>query len=173
MRRKIPSQLRRSVLFLGLIGFSLLLAGCGSISQAGSATQSADATASTTATSADEVTSGQVTLRLDEQRYDANNTVIVTIANGLSQTIWAADHNTGCTVLVAERAHAGAWEAVDNCHLMTPTRLMALPPGVTTARLGTSGWPAGTYRITLTYNSGDEGTGGPGGAAHSAEFTVG
>jgi hypothetical protein len=118
------------------------------------------------------VTSGQVTLRLDKQRYDANNTVIVTIANGLSQTIWAADHNTGCTVLVAERTHAGAWEAMDDCHLMTPTRLMGLSPGDTIVRLDTSGWPTGTYRITLTYNSGDEGMGGAGGVVHSAEFTV-
>ena len=173
MRRRIHAPIRCSVFFLGLTGFSVLLAGCGSISQAGSAAQSADATASTTVTPADQVTSGQVTLRLEKQRYSANNTVVVTIANGLSQAIWAADHRTSCTVLVAEQAHAGAWEAVDNCHLMTATRLMALPPGVTTAHLSASGWPAGAYRITLTYNSGDEGMGGAGGIVHSAEFTLG
>ena len=173
MRRRIHAPMRCSVFFLGLTGFSVLLAGCGSISQAGSAAQSADATASTTANSEDVVTSGQVTLHLDKQRYSANNTVVVTIANGLSQMIWAADRRTSCTVLVAEQAHAGAWEAMDNCHLMTPTRLMALLPGVTTTRLSASGWPAGAYRITLTYNSGDEGMGGVGGVIHSAEFTIG
>jgi uncharacterized protein YceK len=173
MRRNFGSPTPYSALFLALIGVSILLAGCGSISQVASDTQGENATASTTATPADQLTLGEVTLRLDKQRYSANNTVAVTIANGLSQTIWAEDHGTSCTVLVAEQAHAGAWDAVDNCHLMTPTRLMAVPPGATTARLGTSGWPAGAYRITLTYNSGDEGMGGVGGIVHSAEFTLG
>src|SRR5262245_51554846 len=52
-------------------------------------------------------------------------------------------------------------------------RSMALLPGVTMAHLGASGWPAGDYRIMLTYNSSDECMGGAGGAVHSADFTVG
>jgi hypothetical protein len=119
------------------------------------------------------VVSGQVTLTLDKQRYGAHDTVVVTIANGLSQMIWAADHQTDCTVLVAEQAHASAWEGVDNCRLMTPTSLTPLPLGATTERLDTSGWLTGTYRITLTYGGGDEGRGGPGGTAHSVEFSIG
>jgi hypothetical protein len=173
MRRRIHVPTRHSVLFLGLIGILALLAGCGSISQAHSAAYSEDATASTTATPPDAVTSGQVTLHLDKQHYSAHDTVVVAIANGLSQMIWATDHHTGCTMLVAEQAHAGAWQGVDNCHLMTPTRLMALPPGVTVAYLGASGWPAGAYRITLTFSSGDEGMEGVGGVVHSAEFMLG
>jgi hypothetical protein len=49
---------------------------------------------------------------------------------------------------------------------------MALPPGVTTVRLDTSGWPTGAYRVTLTYTSDGEGMSGAGGIVHSAEFVV-
>jgi hypothetical protein len=167
------------VTLAALLGVSALAAGCGSISQAGPAAQGKDSTpqasstVSQTATASGQLTGGQVTLTLDKQRYGARDTVVVTIANGLSRTIWAADHQTSCTVLVAEHAQAGAWVPVGNCRLMTPTRLTPLPAGNTTMHLDTSAWPAGNYRITLNYNAGDEGVGGPGGTVHSAEFTVG
>ncbi len=164
---------------LALLGVSALAAGCGSISQAGTAAQGKDSTprasspVSQTATASGQLTSGHVTLTLDKQRYGARDAVVVTIANGLSRTIWAADHQTNCTVLVAEHAQAGAWVPVGNCRLMTPTRLTPLSVGSTSVHLDTSAWPAGDYRITLTYSAGDEGVSGPGGTVHSAEFTVG
>lgn len=173
MRLRMHVPTRHSALFLGLLGILALLAGCGSISQAHSAAQSEDATASMTATSTDMVTSGQVTLHLDKQRYATRDTVVVTIANGLAQMIWAADHQTACTQLVAEQSLGGAWEAVGKCRLMTPTRLMALAPGAMTVRLDTSGWSTGVYRVTLAYTSGYEGMSDAGGIVHSAEFFVG
>jgi hypothetical protein len=114
-----------------------------------------------------------VTLTLDKQRYGAGEAISVTIINGSSKMIWAADHQTSCTMLVVERAQDGKWEPVANCHLLTPTRLSALSTGATTVRLDTSGWSTGSYRVTLSYSGGDEGQGAPGGIAHSAEFTVG
>lgn len=167
------------MILVALLGVSALAAGCGSISQAGPAapgkdsTPQASSTVSQTATASGQLTGGQVTLTLDKQRYGAHDAVVVTIANGLSRTIWAEDHQTNCTVLVAEHAQAGAWVPVGTCRLMTPTRSTPLSAGSTTVQLNTSGWPAGNYRITLNYNAGDEGMGGPGGIVHSAEFTVG
>src|SRR5258706_14477608 len=167
------------VTLAALLGVSALAAGCGSITQAGPAAQGKDSTpqASSTvsqkATASGQLTGGQVTLTLDKQRYGARDAVVVTITNGLSRTIWAADHQTSCTVLVAEHAQAGARVPVSNCRLMTPTRLTPLSAGNTTVHLDTSAWPPRNHRITLNFNSGDEGVGGPGGIVHSAEFTVG
>jgi hypothetical protein len=110
---------------------------------------------------------------LDQQRYGAHETIVVTVENGLSKTIWSADHHTSCTILVAEHTQGAAWEAIDNCHSLTPTTLEPLPPGPTIIQLTSAGWPAGAYHITLTYNGGDEGMGGPGGSARAVEFTVG
>jgi hypothetical protein len=163
---------------VALTGISVLLAGCGGISQAGSAAQGAgtptlSASESQTATASGQPTSGKVTLTLDKQGYTAREMIVVTVENGLSKTIWAEDHHTSCTTLVAEHAQGAAWAAIENCHSLRPTTLAPLSAGATSVRLDTSGWPTGTYRITLTYSGGDEGAGGPGGAAHSAEFTVG
>jgi hypothetical protein len=120
-----------------------------------------------------------VTLTLDKQHYEAGATIAVTVHNELSQTVWAADHQTNCTVITAEHLQDSQWQGIQNCRLMTPTSFVALPAGsATVQRLSTqrptsgSMWPAGTYRVTLTYSGGDEGTGGPGGVVHAAECTI-
>jgi hypothetical protein len=127
-----------------------------------------------TAAASGQQTSGQVTLTLNKQHYSPGETVTVTIHNGLSQMIWSTDHKTACTVVVAERVQNGQWEAMGLCRLETPTRLVALPAASATPQpVATGGWPSGTYRVTLSYGGGDEGTGGPSGVAHSPEFTIG
>jgi hypothetical protein len=179
MRRNSHPPTFHLMILAALLGVSALAAGCGSITQAGPAAQGTDSTpqasstVSQTATASGHLTGGQVTLTLDKQRYGARDAVVVTITNGSSRTIWAADHQTSCTVLVAEHAQSGGWVPVAMCRLMTPTRLTPLSAGATIVHLDTSAWPAGSYRITLTYSAGDEGTSGPGGIVHSAEFTVG
>ena len=175
-RRSQPSTLQGAI-SVTLMAFSSVVAGCGAMTQSGSAAQAASsphvsASASQTVTTSGQPASGQVTLTLDRQGYGARDTIVVTVENALSQTIWATDHHTNCTVLVAERNQGGAWEAVETCHSLTPTSLEPLSPGATAIQLNSAGWPAGAYRITLTYNGGDEGMGGPGGLAHSVEFTI-
>ena len=175
-------------ILVALIGISTLLAGCGRTIGPGGALQAgASPTASTgisaTATAGasspgtpgalGKGTSGQVTLTLDRQQYGAGNTIVVTVHNGLSQAIWAADHQTACTVVTAERLQNGQWQTVGACRLMTPTTMVSLPAASATAqRLASSGWPSGTYRVTLSYN-GDAGAGGSGGVAYSVEFSIG
>ena len=180
MRRRSQPSTFQFAIVVALIGVAALMAGCGAVSQAGPAAQGANGANEATQTSADAsktaTASGQpdqVTLTLDKQRYTVRDTVVVTTTNGFSQMIWAADHHTNCTVLVAERAQGSAWEAVETCHSLAPTTLAPLPPGATTLRLDSTGWLTGAYRITLTYNGGDEGMGGPAGIAHSVEFNIG
>jgi hypothetical protein len=167
---------------LALVGIAVLGAACGQTVGSPAAPQ-AGASSSATPGASSQVVSGQVTLTLDRQQYTAGDIITVTIHNGLSQTIWATDHQTSCTVLTAEHLQDGQWVAVGNCRLQTPTLLVPLPDhSATTVQLAVpqasssgSGWPAGTYRVTLLYNGGDEGTPSPGGTsgvAHSAAFTI-
>ena len=161
---------------LVLIGVSAFLAGCGR--PAGS--PSADATPSGTPGAGDQLVSGQVTLALDKQTYQPGDTIVVTINNGLSQTISTTDHQTNCTLVTAEYLAGSQWQAVGACRLMTPTRIVPLPANSSTVQQlvvpesssDGSSWPAGTYRVTLVYSGGDEGTAVPGGLVHSAEFTI-
>lgn len=172
-----------------VIGIAALLAGCGRTIGPGGSQQmgasppattgvSSSATAGTssqaTPGTSGQRTGGQVTLTLDKQRYATGDTIAVTIHNGLPQTIWATDHKTTCTVVTAERLQNGQWGAVGGCRLMTPTSMMPMPAASATVQhLSSSGWSSGTYRVTLTYTGGDEGSGSPGGVAYSVEFTVG
>jgi hypothetical protein len=167
---------------LALIGACALATGCGRPVDSSTSPQ-AGATSSVTPGGSGQFVSGQVTLALDKQRYAAGDTINVTISNGLPQTIWSEDHQTNCTVLTAEHLQNGAWQAVGDCRLMTPTRIVPVSANSdTTEHLAVprvssgSGWPSGTYRVTLTYTGGDEGTpipAGTSGVAHSAEFAVG
>jgi hypothetical protein len=175
------------VTLVGIGTLSALLVGCGqTVGFEGSSQQgtmsSATSTSSsqhsitpspTTAGASGQASSGKVTLTLNKQSYATGDTVSVTIHNGLTQAIWAADHKTACTVVAAERQQNGQWTAMGLCRLETPTRMAPLPAAsATVQQFATTGWPSGTYRVTLAYG-GDEGAGGPSGVAYSAEFTIG
>lgn len=182
-------SIKALVTLIGVGTLSALLAGCGQTGgsagspQPGAASSATSEVSSsppsatsspTTAGTSGQPTNGQVTLTLNKQRYSPGDTITVTIHNGLSQMIWSADHKTACTVVAAERLQNGQWEVMGLCRLETPTRMVALPAtSATVQQFATTGWPSGTYRATLGYGGGDEGTGSPSGVAHSIEFTIG
>jgi len=115
---------------------------------------------------------GVVTIRLDKSRYHAGELALVTVTNGLAQSISTTNHKSSCSIVQLEQKVNGSWQAVDPCHLQTPTLVVELAKGsVTELKIGIPNTPA-TYRVTLSYTGGDEGTGGPGGIVHSAEFTM-
>jgi hypothetical protein len=142
--------------------------------QAGSPTLGADGT------SKGQVTSGEVTLSLDKQHYTASDAITVTITNGLATSIWVTDHQTNCTVVTVERQQDGHWQAVAPCLLMIATRMISLAPAsLTPVRLLHAGtglqnvWPAGTYRVKLSYRGAEETPGAVGATVYSEEFSIG
>jgi hypothetical protein len=175
-------------ILLALVLFSAIGAACDRTGGLPDSPQTG-ASSSSTPEALGQVTSGQVTLTLDKRQYTASDTIVVTIHNGLSQIIWAADHQTNCTVVTAERLQVGQWAAVDKCQLMTRTRMVSLAAGSSTpqqlssaqamvppesqAPLPSENWTPGTYRVTLTYVESADGTGGPGGMVHSINFPIG
>lgn len=131
-------------------------------------------------TGASQVTSGRVTLTLDKQRYAAGEAITVNVANGLETSIWAADHQTNCTIATAERRQDGQWRAMAPCRLMIATHLVALAAGTQTPVKVFAGetdpqnaWPTGTYRVKFSYRAGADTGSGSDVTIYSIQFSIG
>lgn len=178
---------RRRIRFLALLGIALLaLAACNVPSQTAAgttgtpgSTPTGTATAGATPTGGSP-TPGAVTLVLNKSSYVSSQPIEVTIKNGLKTMIWAADHQTDCTLVQLQHQENGEWRAVGTCRLEIATRIIPLNPGSSTLQVLTPGtglnatgpWPAGTYRVAFAYHTGNEEGAGQGQVAYSATFTV-
>lgn len=110
-------------------------------------------------------TSGAVTLVLNQTSYGPNDTIHITIRNGLKTTILTPDHRTDCMLVELERQSGSTWQAVAPCRLEIVTKIVSLAAGSSTPQLlapvGTNpsaggSWPAGTYRIAFGYGVGSQ-----------------
>ena len=133
--------------------------------------------------------SNQVTLTVEKSHYTTGETINITIANGLTTSIYAYDHQSGCTILSLELQNAdGSWQNQHACREGLVTRAVTMVAGKTqvislapTAGMinGEANWTKGVYRLVLNYASGLPDTGGmqpnmasSTGAAYSATFRV-
>ena len=165
---------------------SLGVAGCGISGSGASDTDVLPATTpATTAISSPAATprtgaaivQGQVTVTLDKLVYGPTDAITVYVNNGLDTSIAVANHQSACTIVTLQQSLGAAWQTVGACRLMTPTGLMTIAAGTTTVvQLGASAgqftrspWPAGTYRIALTYASPPPGGSSP---VYSAQFQI-
>lgn len=146
---------------LGLTGMLvglIALGGCG-VSAAGAgagpngnSTRLPSPTASVTPPAAT-ITRGAVTVATSNSQFARGETVTVYINNGLSQSIFVADHQTACSLVTIELQSASGWRPLAPCRMMTPTRAIEIASGATKTQLIPSAnlLPAGTYRIRLAY----------------------
>jgi hypothetical protein len=164
---------------------ALLIVSCGQATQSGSQSQTPAATSQANPTSPQSTvplqpiatraetpvppqntpppdTSGKITLRLNKQHYALNESVTVTITNGLSSEINAIDHLTNCSVVTLERLSDGKWQPLGICVLRTATRLVPIAAGAslnqtlapTSRSSGNSNtWVQGTYHIVFSYGN--------------------
>jgi hypothetical protein len=128
---------------------------------------------------------GQVTVTIGAAHYGATATVDAAINNGTGGVISTSDHQTSCKYVSLQRYVNGIWERQRPCPLLSPARIVNLPPGATPQPLapGSTPWPTGLYRVAFSYFMGtDAGTASgsgvaatlaPGGPVYSAIFTVG
>ena len=129
-------------------------------------------------------TPGQVKLVLDKSHYALNDAITVTIANGLSSTIFASAYYTNCTLVMLELKMGTTWVPQGICrHGMIPSLIPLKPGSVTpqqlTSETGTfrpatsATWQAGIYRVVFAYGL----TPDPGSThsvlVQSEEFTIG
>ncbi len=142
-------MLRRAV---SLIGLSLLLLGCGPMSNTNTA-------ASNTATPG----SGQVVISTDRTTYAPGDAIAVTVHNTLSTPIYTIDTLSSCSILSLQQQINGAWQPsqVAQCPLKRRAQLVKIDAGAAyTARI-TAGYPgmqqltfpAGSYRLVLLYTT--------------------
>jgi hypothetical protein len=165
-----------------VVGLCLALGACGVSTSAQPGAEAASTRTisltpfpSATAGAAPKVTpvTSLVTISLDKAQYHSGDLAIVVVTNGLAHSISTTDHKSSCSIVELEQQVNSSWQAVEPCRLQTPTLVVELAQGsVTEQKIAIPSTPA-TYRVTLSYTGGDEGTGGPGGIAHSAEFTIG
>lgn len=101
------------------------------------------------------VTVGQVQVVVESGDYGPQSTIFVWAGNGLSQCIYATDHQSDCSIVVLERRVNGGWQPQAKCPLATPTRIVALPPMqaafVRLAPAAAGAWQTGSYRVAFTY----------------------
>jgi hypothetical protein len=181
--------MRNAIARLLALAASLLLAlivtGCGQVSSpSGDADAQGASTQTAQAGAAAQSTSGKVTLSLAKQRYGAEEPLLVTIHNGLQTDIMLTDGGAGCVSIEVERLVQDSWQSVSQCAPAPAGRktVVISAGGAFVQRIESAhemdsgaGWPAGTYRATLTYKPSGNGaassaTGAP---VYSAEFTIG
>ncbi len=169
----------------------LALAGCGRSSQDaahvqpgfGQPTSTPLSRPTSTAAASQSAAAGHVTLTLNKARYAPEDPFLVTIHNGLNHAIWVQDQQSGCTSLTVEHNIGGEWDTIGQCVLTRPARTVAIAAGASLSQridfaqgMDTgSGWPAGAYRVTLTYAVGQQASASAtngGNTTQSAEFSV-
>jgi hypothetical protein len=131
------------ILLVGLAAGLLILTGCG---------------AATTGTSGTSSGANAVIVTTDRAVYTPSETVVVTIANHLTTTVLAADHQTSCSIVSLELLLGQTWQRQNPCLLMSPTRLIEIHPGDASVlrmpppmQAGSAAWPSGTYRVVFAY----------------------
>ncbi len=160
-----------TVALAGMIVALAAVGGCG-VSPAGTGTGNGTGTATGTATGTSAnttplpsptasvtpagvtVTRGAVTVTTSKTQFTRGETISVYISNGLSQSIFVADHQTACSLVTFELQSTSGWRPLAPCRLMTPTRAVEITSGATDTQLiptSATGWPTGTYRIRLGY----------------------
>lgn len=106
------------------------------------------------------VVAGHVTVTLNKKVYTSGESMTVTIVNGLSSNIMAADHQSSCTVVALQIQNGSNWQNKGICSMGIATRmivihtksslLQTLSPGAGTVAPNTT-WPKGLYRIAFSY----------------------
>ena len=184
-RRGMCGVWQPAAIALGLLA-CLLLAACGVTTAPGLGGQSsAKTTPAPTGTPATpsaadtQLPTGSVVLTVASASYTRSSTIIVTLTNRSSGSIFAYDHQTSCTILSLQRQTSSGWQTVGSCAMGILTRQIeiragetmkiALAPGAGTIRAAP--WPAGTCHAVLRYTLRAQAT-SPGATVTTGDFTI-
>lgn len=185
------NKLLKMLIFMSMLALSLAACGynsspspsTGGSGSGGNTPTSTPTTKQSTPTTPTVSPAGAVMLVLDKTRYASNETVTVTIVNGLAKNIYTTDHQSDCTMLMLEWQSPTGWVMVGRCRTMVLSRMYMLKPGSATRQQlvpafsipGTSTpeqWRPGTYRVTFFYHSAPDQDSVQGQQSVSVEFTV-
>jgi hypothetical protein len=125
---------------------------------------------------------GAVRISLMKAQFRPDEPLTATIQNQLVTSVWATDHHTDCGLLSLEAFSGGVWSALEQCSQPRPVKVVEISAGASAPQsIGYSqnvdmgaGWPAGTYRLTLSYGLNQNQATGTGTiVVHSDVFTIG
>ncbi len=144
-------MLRRVMLLLGL---SLLLMGCRTMSN-------------NTNTATSGTPTPGIAITTDHAAYTPNEAIVVTVHNALSTPIYAMDTQSSCSILSLEYQVNSVWQPsqVAQCPQKRPARPVKIDAGGTYTATITAGYPglkqlpfpAGSYRLVLGYTTSPSG----------------
>ncbi len=113
--------------------------------------------ATSTSTTPPQGTPGQgVIVQISASRYGPHDTIMVTIFNHTTQTIFFPNHQTDCTVVLLQLQAGSTWQSIAPCKLMIVTKLFSLDASKSLSlslRPAPAGWSPGTYRVAFHYGS--------------------
>lgn len=140
-------------------------------------------TASATASSPG--SAGPVTVTVDQEHYGTKDTVVVRVTNGFGTNIYAANHETACTIVTLEMSAGGTWQPAGACREGILTAFIPVRAGTAATfdlapgggQIKSGAWTVGTYRVVLHYtaSSPDGGAAPPASSfntVYSATFTI-
>ena len=143
------------------------------------------ATATTTASSPGSASTGPVTVTVDRLHYGTKDMVVVRVTDGLSTNIYAANHQTACTIVTLEMSAGGTWQPAGACREGILTTFIPVRAGTSATfdlapgggQIKSGAWTAGTYRVSLHYTAANpDGGGAPPASSfstvYSATFTI-
>lgn len=101
---------------------------------------------------------GTVTLQVNVVPQSAHDAITFTLNNQTNQTIFFADHHSGCTVILLQMVPGlqdnGQWQTLAPCKVLTMTRMQTLAAGqnlTITFNPPSGQWTPGLYRGVLSY----------------------
>jgi hypothetical protein len=102
-------------------------------------------------------TDGTVTITINALSYRPSDTIIVTLNNQGSQTIFFVDQHTDCKVLLMQWQVDGKWQNIDNCYVARRSIWSTLGPRQQLqVKLDPprGNWLPGRYHVNLDYSIG-------------------
>ncbi len=129
-------------------------------------------------------TSGPVSISTDHAMYRPGDVMRVSVTNHMQKSIFALDTRASCTILGLQVQVNGTWQnsQASRCALGSIAGLVEIPAGKTysatisagTPGVSSPGFPAGFYRLVLTYSTSPKGVSANQGKTtiYSAAFVV-
>jgi hypothetical protein len=122
--------------------------------------------------STESVPTSRVFIETDQQKYERDQEVTVTISNDLDTSVTTFDQQAFCSIVRLEQQSGAEWKELKNCIISgPPSRLVTLQPRTKTTVKLPSITP-GTYRVSLIYSLGEAFHFGNSFAASSTPFYV-
>lgn len=96
----------------------------------------------------------QILVETNQQKYQQDEEIVVTITNNLDTTIATFDQQAFCTIIMLEQQEGTEWKEVINCFSGPPRSMVTLKPGAETI-VKLPALSPGMYRASIIFSLGE------------------